>query len=322
MAHRWEMPWDTSIAYFRFRNHHKQLNAMYWAFIYGTAALGKYTKSEERNGKSTKDFYKFAIESSKCPNYSVVEDWDIWKKSYVEFENLTRLNMLVDANSYLEVYLRSIYCLSMESRPDILLCRGKQIDGLAFYKNVDNYHYSSKIVETHPEKYIFYNNLVKLTKKDWQNRIKAFGDIFGDVPDELRQNVAELEQIRKIRNNMGHFFGRKKDTKDKKGKDDEGDIKLPISSDQMLKLSEQRLKKLFGVIFQTATAIDRYLLKDFVGNYECILFCLQFAKRKGIELTKDTLHTIVNESTLELKQVGYTVSNSYMMESMRDYLKI
>lgn len=75
MDYRWDKPWDHSIAFFRFRTYHKQLNEMYWAFYYGTAALGKDAGKVKKSGISSKDYFNFAVDSIDYPNYNVVKDW-------------------------------------------------------------------------------------------------------------------------------------------------------------------------------------------------------------------------------------------------------
>lgn len=311
MDYRWSKPWDHSIAFFRFRTYHKQLNEMYWAFYYGTAALGKDAGKVKKSGIPSMDYFNFVVDSIDHPNYEVVKDWKRWESSYKEFENLTRVNLLLDANSYFEVYLRSIYTLAMESRPDILLGRASQIDGLGLYKKLHNYHYSEKIAQEASGKYMFYNNLLELTKNDWQKRNNAFSEIFGKTPEFLSKNRKELDEIRTTRNTIGHFFGRNKT-------DENGEIKLP--TDEMLRLADAHLKKLLDVIYRSAKAIDEYLFPSYIGSYECILFCLQYAKRNSIEVSDSNVGSIVVGATTELKKMGYTVSNKYMREAIHIYL--
>lgn len=66
--------------------------------------------------------------------------------------------------------------------------------------------------------------------------------------------------------------------------------------------------------------LDKYLFPSYIGSYECILFCLQYAKRNAIEVLDSNVGSIVVGATTELKKMGYTVSNEYMREAIRIYL--
>ena len=88
----------------------------------------------------------------------------------------------------------------------------------------------------------------------------------------------------------------------------------------MLRLADAHLKKLLDVIYRSAKAIDEYLFPSYIGSYECILFCLQYAKRNAIEVLDSNVSNIVVGATTELKKMGYTVSNEYMREAIRIYL--
>ena len=303
--YRWDIPRDCSMAYLLFRQHHIQFNNMYWAYLYGTATLGREAKKAKGIFESPSEY----LVNLKGPNvnYSAVSCWDNWWKYFEDFEGLTRINLLLDANSYFEVYLRNIYCLAMESRPDVLLDRATIIDGFKLYKTQKHYRYSYK----HDKTYLFIDNLLKLTKGDWHSRLEAFEKIFGNCPDTLKGNCDQLNEIRKIRNDVGHFFGRDK-------KSDDGAIRVKL--DKMTQLKDDRLKKLLNVIYTSAGSIDKMLFPEFVGSYESVMFCLQCAEKNHIGLSKNRIGDIVGLARQEMGEGGYPIGREYLTKALEYFL--
>ena len=294
------------MAYHLYRKHHMQFNNMYWAYLYGVATLGREAKSAKQKYNLPQEY--FVNFNAQHVNYSAIESWASWWGYFEDFENLTRINLLLDANSYFEIYMRSIYCLAMESRPDVLLDRATVVDGLKLYKANQHYHYTAK----REDEYIFADNLSRLTKGDWAKRIDAFNEIFGTTPLEMIKNRDELNKIRKIRNEVGHFFGRPKNN-------DDGTIRLSL--DNITRLSDQYLKKLIGVMYECANGIDKMLFTNFIGSYESILFCLQCADKAHIPHTQNRIGDIVNIASQEMGSHGYTVNHNYLREALDHYFQ-
>lgn len=102
--------------------------------------------------------------------------------------------------SCFEVYLRGILSLSMESRPGIIFDDKDAFDGTRLLK------YNEKIMQYNNTTYPFYKNIDKIIIGEWNNRILGYKDAFKTVPDILNNNIGELEKLRKLRNNIAHFF--------------------------------------------------------------------------------------------------------------------
>ena len=82
--YRWDIPRDCSMAYLLFRQHHIQFNNMYWAYLYGTATLGREAKKAKGIFESPSEY----LVNLKGPNvnYSAVSCWDNWWKYFEDFE--------------------------------------------------------------------------------------------------------------------------------------------------------------------------------------------------------------------------------------------
>jgi hypothetical protein len=93
-----------------------------------------------------------------------------------------------------------------------------------------------------------------------------FGQYFGNVPTELKSNEGELEIMRKTRNNVAHAFGLDSSS-------------MPVHAALLLgarrssfttqvSVSDKRIARWLAMIDRSATAIDEYLLPNFIGGYE------------------------------------------------------
>jgi hypothetical protein len=102
----------------------------------------------------------------------------------------------------------------------------------------------------------------RCTKGQWPARRSELAHVFGKVPPELDQNVGRLDQLREIRNGVGHGFGRDLRT-----------LPLPALGVQpeMVRVSEKELKVWLGLTVEIARALDRDIGMRHVGEYETIL---------------------------------------------------
>lgn len=184
-----------------------------------------------------------------------------WRGNFLDFQNWTRLNVLMALSSYFENYLQSIGNLALESNPGTLFKAHQTLDGGIVLK-----------MEKH---YIFVNETIPLVKGDWSKRKSVFMNLFGDCPDSLKNNTGELERIRSIRNGIGHAFGRTLSTKDL----------LSITDyHPMDRVSERRLKKWLGLVFTIARDIDEFLLAKHIGAYELIRYYHYWYKEAGRQI--------------------------------------
>lgn len=153
--------------------------------------------------------------------------------------------------SYFETYLSSVVSLAIESDLGLIYSIPKRIDGIMVLKYGGDNEYS------------FYDKSELITKGTWMKRISYYQKIFGTVPSILSSNVADLEKMRNIRNNVAHSFGRDID----KTRARETVEMLPIE-----RLSEVRLQKFMELITKISKAIDYQLLNNHIGEFELIHF--------------------------------------------------
>jgi len=140
--------------------------------------------------------------------------------------------------------------LALDSDPGLLLGISQRLDGVEILK------YGNAQIN-HELK------ITSCTKGDWQSRASAFKDIFGTVPIAITDNIGELEQIRHLRNKVGHAFGRDIEEARKYGVKDI----LPMES---LKLHVTI--KYGKLLWSVAKAIDVQLLEHHVGEYQALQF--------------------------------------------------
>jgi hypothetical protein len=83
--------------------------------------------------------------------------------------------------------------------------------------------------------------------------------LFGAVPASLIANVGELEQLRVLRNAVGHEFGRR-------------NTLYPFLSSGVdaQRVSEERIKKWLGLIDQIAVALDEQIGSKHVVTFELL----------------------------------------------------
>lgn len=184
-----------------------------------------------------------------------------WRDDFLDFQNWSRLNVLMALSSYFENYLQSISNLALESNPGILFKTSKVLDGAIILKM--------------EQQHSFANETIDLVKGSWPARMSAFKNLFGDCPDSLSNNIGELEKIRSIRNGIGHAFGRTLSNKDL----------LNITTYQpMERISEKGLKKWLGLVFMIAHDIDEFLLIEHIGAYELIRYYHHWYKKSGWQI--------------------------------------
>lgn len=111
---RWESPFPYTLAYNLFKQHFTELNRVYWAFVPAKDTIKKAAKNALPNDDADpKSFFLVKDEDDKriAPTYTE------WKTAFGDFENYTRLNMLMLLSSCFETYLRTALALSFESKP-------------------------------------------------------------------------------------------------------------------------------------------------------------------------------------------------------------
>jgi len=240
---RWKSPWPRTWPYAIFKKHHTQLNNLYWsnaaAATYVTTAVAKANPVDPISS-----VLKISAENGKRLNFSI----SIWQGQFKEFENWTRLNALMALCGYLETYLHSIATLALTSDPGLLISSHRAVDGISLVKR-----------GALPE---LENQITGLTKGTWQSRVRNYKRLFTNVPSALQSALSDLDSMRKLRNGVGHSFGRMIE-----------DYRSPLLMQPLpvQRLSEERLQRWLGVVEQCVNAIEQHLRITHVGGMEVLL---------------------------------------------------
>jgi hypothetical protein len=233
----------------RFRAHQTEINNHYWALA-PVAGYADFTARKAPKPTSTAKLFHASGPDVHRLAYSAEE----WRSQFKEFQNWVRLAALLSASSYLEVYFRTMISLALQSDPLARFGRSALMDGVTWLKQ-------GLRDEIEP--------LVRpCLVGDWASRMVAYENVFGKKPALIISNMAELEKIRKLRNSVGHSFGRNK----RQLGEDLGAVFVGRSE----RLAEGRFKKWLGLINQVADAIDGHLGTDHIGEYESLHFYHQW----------------------------------------------
>jgi hypothetical protein len=180
-------------------------------------------------------------------NYS---DLKAWSESFNLFDNWVNLSVVLTTASNLETYLASVIATALDSDPGLILGVSRSIDGAAVLK------YRRPAVFKIGEQVDF------CTKGDWSSRLDAFEKLFGQCPAEFRSSHAALEELRGIRNRVGHAFGRDIDAARLHG---------ALKTIPMEHLSGERANKLRKAVWLAAKSVDKFLLQNHIGDFEAAL---------------------------------------------------
>lgn len=261
---RWKNPFGKSIAFILFNKHFTELNNIYWAHIPVRNTIKKQVKLIE-NDKNILEFFLVADKDDK----HIANSFTNWSNHYGDFDNYTRLNMLMLLCSTLETYLRTIISLAVESKPGLLLNSQDAIDGVFLLKSDPNYgNYNSKC-------YQFTDIIEAICVGDWQKRVEAYKKYFKSVPCFLTKNIKGLDELRQTRNSVGHFFGRDKT---------QYEIPLLLEAQPVMRVSHEKLIKYFSLVFETVKNLDKHLLDEYIGSYDILKFYITNLDNKMLNL--------------------------------------
>jgi hypothetical protein len=174
-----------------------------------------------------------------------------WSIEFNKFDNWTNLNCLMAISSNLETYLSKTIQLALESDLGTLYGVSKKIDGIQILK------YSTL------SKFDFEDKIISCTKGEWGSRINSFIKIFGTAPTVMIDNISALEKMRRLRNNIGHAFGREIEAARRH------DV---LSSTEISKLSRDTTIYYMKLIYSISKEIDRQLLINHIGEYQIANF--------------------------------------------------
>jgi hypothetical protein len=183
---------------------------------------------------------------------SFCADMKTWSCVFNSLGNWLNLNVVLTLASNLETFIASLVRLALDSDPAVLLGTPHKIDGAYRLK----YGLSGAIRQS--------DYIVACTKGTWGSRLGAIEKIFGNCPSGLRDVHSELEELRAVRNRVGHAFGR--DIEDARRT---GTLAVvPIE-----KMTRERVERLRRCVLDGARALDQHLIDNHIGDYEAVLFC-------------------------------------------------
>lgn len=229
-----------TLAFDKFRKHHTELNDLYWTYAPAAHHAARHIKGSTVPPATS---FHFTREPRRVPPTA-----GEWEKRFKDFDNWVRLSSLMSLAAYFEIYVRSVVSLALESDPGVLLGKPRVVDGVSLLKTRKDYSYAE--------------SAVACVKGSWQERRAAYKDFFGFIPPSLETHSGELEEIRKLRNAVGHMFGRIGEFENIRDTPD-----APASE----RLSESRLQKFLGVVMDVAQEIDAHLGAQHIGQYEALL---------------------------------------------------
>jgi len=173
-----------------------------------------------------------------------------WSNTYNDFQNWTRLNAVLASAANLETYIAGVVDTALQSNPGTLFGAQKEIDGSKLLKN------GLKGVDRQP-------HIMACTKGHWSSRISALERIFGPLPSEAKCEVSGLEKIRRVRNNVGHAFGRDISSAQYHGFREVHDME---------RISESGAFGAMTTCKKFARALDSFLLSNHIGDFEIVRF--------------------------------------------------
>jgi hypothetical protein len=246
---RKECPTKTTLAFQEFKRHHTELNQHLWCYV----PLQSYASYGARKSNSSITHEALKIDKSHPDSRRITPQLKTWQTHLKEFDNWMHLAMLMSAASYLEIYLGRVGHLAWLSNP----CREPfgflRLDGMSLLKAGVRRSEAS---------------LLGLQKGAWQSRFRCYRHLFGVCPVDLERCVGKLEQIRNLRNSVGHTFGRAEWLS-------QNNLQIralpPAAGNSAVRLSRRRLTSHLGVIESVAVSIDAHLRHDHIGSFELML---------------------------------------------------
>lgn len=242
-----------------FQKYNEELEKSLWSYHPASKKVYKTLKKDEASWTDTATKH-FDFDDKKDEIFKDLKDWS---NSFNQFDNWVNLNVIMSISGNFETYIASVVSLALKSNPGILFGASKIVDGISILKNGT------------ATKLDFEPQVLLCTKGDWSSRTSAFEKIFGHLPDILKRKISQLEQIRKLRNKVGHSFGRDIDEARKHI------FKNIIPTESLSREKTYQYQKL---LWSIAKSIDIYLLENHIGTYQALSFYhLQYqAMRKDI----------------------------------------
>ncbi|MDB5334956.1 MAG: hypothetical protein JWN70_575 [Planctomycetaceae bacterium] len=275
---RWTIARSPSLAYRLFKEHHTQLNDLYFSHIAAFRGAFASTKTQ-----SKADSVHTVFPDDKNERHREIT-LETWAKHYNEFDNWIRLSAVVAITGFLEVFIQSAVEAACQSCPGILIGGNKEIDGVTLLKK--------------RPKYAFLPQSMSCVKGTWDQRMDSYEQLFGECPKYVKDNLAALDEMRRLRNAVGHTFGRSNDPP-RIGRD--------VKIEPFRSVKGDKLKSYLDLAMKSAKAIDAHLTGGFIGCYETIAmyhFWADRGKYKG-KASKESLPFIKYLDSTEHPHLSY-----------------
>lgn len=263
---RWGSREPTTWPFQVFKRYTREYERMFWAQITSKRYVYKQL-GETKAGLSDdveKHFNVDGMDREKL--YKNIEDWTA---AYNQLEKWTFLNGIMAISANLETYMVSAIKLALESDPGVMFSSPRSIDG------AKNIKFERRV------NFDFEREVISCTKGEWFGRVSAYKKIFGKVPNTLVEFCGELDEIRKIRNSVGHAFGR----------DIEGSRDHSVKN--IMSMGSVSLKRAIAykkIVWRVAQSIDRHLLAGHIGEYQILRF--YHIERENFSKTNSKEHMV------------------------------
>ncbi|EKO4003766.1 hypothetical protein DXJ57_03035 [Vibrio fluvialis] len=246
---RWFTREDCTWSFLVFQKHNAELTNMFMSHL----ASSKFTYSNlgKTLGAKMSDPYEKWFPEINEMAYTGFFDVQAWSDAQNQFSNWVNLNCVMAMSANLETYMATVVSLALESDVGVLYGASRRIDGMEILK------YGRE------QPFNFDDYVIGCTKGDWSSRIACFEKTFGACPLVLKENIKSLEALRKLRNNVGHAFGRDIEASR------QHDV-LDIS--QMASLKTEKTIEYLRLIYKVAKDIDKQLFVNNIGAYQDLLF--------------------------------------------------
>jgi hypothetical protein len=240
---RYGMWLGETLAYRRFRAHHTEINNLYWSLA-PVAGYGDYLARRTQETSPAVLFHASGPDVRR-----LAPSVEHWRAYFKDFQNWVRLAALMSASAYFEMFLIELLTLAMRSDPLSRFGSPRLLDGVTWLKQgvggVPDVEIRACLVG------------------EWSKRRKAMRGLLGKVPADIEANLAELDRIRKLRNKVGHAFGRTFEQKSRL---------LQVNAPNSERLSERRFKGWLGLIDTIANGVDQEIGGSHVGEFETLLY--------------------------------------------------
>ena len=272
---RYGMWLGETLAYRRFRAHHTEINDLYWSL----APVAGYC---DRLAGKTQETKPEALFHASGPDvHRLAPSIERWRSDFEEFQNWVRLAALMSASAYFEMFLIELLTLAMRSDPLSRFGSPRLLDGVTWLKQG-----AGGVPD---------DEIRACTVGEWSKRRKAMKALLGKTPADIENNMAELDRIRRLRNKVGHAFGRSIERKPSL---------LKIGTPDSERLSEKRFKAWLGLIDAIAGGLDREVGGTHVGEFETLLYYHEWRHEPRVRAQADGLEAVLFAKALRARFGG------------------